>query len=67
VKISTKDPRYKMPVSTRKFDGKPYYYFATGTKEEANRDAKRLKSMGSNVRIVPWKRKYTIYTRHKGK
>lgn len=65
MRISMKDPRYKMPAETRKFGGKVYKYFMSGygSKREAEAAAERWRLRGFLVRVVLWQHKYALYTR----
>ena len=58
-----RDNRYKMPIEKRKFGGKIYNYLIIGTKSETDADAKRWRARGFSVRIVPYGKKYAVYTR----
>lgn len=57
------DNRYRLPAETRKFGGKVYKYLVVGNKQETKGDANRWRARGFSVRVVPWNRKYAVYTR----
>lgn len=53
-----------MAFATRRVFGGKYYAFEyMGTREEANKYAKRRREKGKKVRIVKGKSKYGVYTR----
>jgi hypothetical protein len=63
MRLSLKDTRYKMPAEKRKFGGKVYNYLVIGTKQETEKDAERWRARGFSVRVIPYGRKYAVYTR----
>lgn len=64
MRLSLHDNRYKLPASTRKFGGKSYLYLMAETsKRDAEQTADNWRKRGYSVRIAPWKRNYSVYTR----